>query len=99
MINTIIFDFGDIFVDLEKEAVENAFRELGLAGPHPELEELNHQYEVGQISELQFLEGFQKHIPNADILDIRKAWNTVIGEFPLERLEFLQMLSGKYRLF
>lgn len=99
MINTIIFDFGDVFLDLEKDAVVTEFNKLGLERMNPELEALNHDYEVGRITELEFLQGFQKFIPDADILDIRKAWNAVIGDFPLHRLEFLQMLCGKYRLF
>jgi FMN phosphatase YigB (HAD superfamily) len=99
MINTVIFDFGDVFVDLDKGAAVEAFKTLGLDGPNEELQRLNYNFEIGKISELEFLEGIQKEIPNADILDIRKAWNAVIGEFPLYRLEFLQMLSEKYRLF
>lgn len=99
MINTIIFDFGDIFVNLEKETSIVEFKKLGLDGPNEELLTMNDLFERGKITELQFIESFQKYIPNADILDIRKAWNSVIGEFPLYRLEFLQMLSHKYRLF
>jgi putative hydrolase of the HAD superfamily len=99
MINTIIFDFGDIFVNLEKETSINEFKKLGLDGPNEELLAMNDLFERGKITELQFIEGFQKYIPEADMLDIRKAWNSVIGEFPLYRLEFLQMLSTKYRLF
>ena len=99
MINTIIFDFGDVFINLNKDGVKDAFEKLGLFSGNRELEELNHQYEIGEISEHQFLTGFQKFIPQASLLDIRNAWNAVIGEFPLHRLEFLQMLSQKYRLF
>ncbi len=99
MINSIIFDFGDIFINLEKEASINEFKKLGLDGPNEELIAMNDLFEKGKITEMQFIEGFQKHIPNADIHDIRKAWNSIIGEFPLYRLEFLQMLSSKYRLF
>jgi FMN phosphatase YigB (HAD superfamily) len=99
MINTIIFDFGDIFVNLEKETSILEFKKLGLDGPNEELLTMNDLFERGKVTELQFIECFQKYIPNADILDIRKAWNSVIGEFPLYRLEFLQMLSQKYRLF
>lgn len=99
MINTIIFDFGDVFLNLEKEAAVAEFKKLGLHGPNEELLALNTAFEKGKISELQFIEGFQKYIPHASIDDIRFAWNTVIGEFPLYRLEFLQMLSSNYRLF
>lgn len=99
MINTIIFDFGDIFINLEKEKAVEEFKKLGLDGPNDELLMMNDQFEKGKISEVDFIQGFQKFIPQADLLEIRKAWNSVIGDFPLYRLEFLQMLSRKYRLF
>jgi putative hydrolase of the HAD superfamily len=99
MIDTIIFDFGDVFVNLDKEGTASAFRKLGLDGPNAALRELNFKYEVGQVSEQEFLDGFKKYLPNAGLAEIRAAWNTVIGDFPLHRLEFLQMLCGKYRMF
>ena len=99
MINTIIFDFGDIFINLSKETPILEFTKLGLKEWTQDLNELNLSFEKGKISELQFIEGFQKHMPNASIEEIRTAWNTVLLDFPLYRLEFLQMLSQKYRLF
>ena len=99
MINTIIFDFGDIYINLEKEATIAEFKKLGLNGPNEELLIMNDMFERGKITEQQFIDGFKKFIPEADLHQIRKAWNAVIGEFPLYRLEFLQMLSSKYRLF
>lgn len=99
MINTIIFDFGDIFINLDKEAPIVEFSKLGLKEWTEDLDQLNLSFEKGKISELQFIEGFQKHMPKASIDEIRKAWNTILLDFPLYRLEFLQMLSQKYRLF
>ncbi len=100
MITSIIFDFGDIFLNLEKEASLDAFRKLGLNGPNPTLLEKNDLFEKGQISELEFIESFQEFCPNASgIEEIREAWNKIIGEFPLYRLEFLQLLALKYKLF
>lgn len=99
MINAIIFDFGDIFINLEKEKSIEEFNKLGLNGPNEELIAKNDLFEKGQITELQFIESFQKFIPNASLEEIIKAWNSIIGDFPLYRLEFLQMLSTRYRLF
>ena len=99
MIKTIIFDFGDIFINLNKQKEIDEFKKLGLDGPNEELIQLNDAFERGKITELEFIQGFQKYLPNADIHDIRKAWNSIIGEFPLYRLEFLQKLKTKYRLF
>ncbi len=99
MINTIIFDFGDIFVNLNQKKTIQEFQKLGLNEWNDDLKNLNLEFEIGKITELQFLEGFQKYIPNADLLEIRAAWNGIIGDFPLKRLEFLQILSQKYQLF
>lgn len=100
MIDTIIFDFGDVFINLEKQVQIEAFKKLGLHEPKPELVVINDQFEKGKVSELEFLESFHQFIPDASLEDIREAWNSIIGEFPLYRLEFLQLLSyKKYRLF
>lgn len=99
MINAIIFDFGDVFINLEKEKSIEEFKKLGLDGPNEELLAQNDLFEKGKITELQFIESFQKFIPNASVEEIVKAWNSLIGDFPLYRLEFLQMLSSRYRLF
>ena len=99
MINTIILDFGDIFINLDKEATITAFKKLGLSEWNTDLNNLNMQFETGKISRENFLSGIQKHIPNASIQEIETAWCTILLDFPLYRLEFLQILSQKYRLF
>ncbi len=99
MIDTIIFDFGDIFINLDKQATVDGLKKLGLSSWNEDLDRLNISFEKGQISRDNFLLGIQKHIPNATIEDILAAWNAVLLDFPLHRLEFLQLLSQKYRLF
>jgi putative hydrolase of the HAD superfamily len=99
MINTIIFDFGDIFINLEKEVQIEEFKKIGLLNPNEELIASNDLFERGKINEVEFIHSFEKHIPNASIEEIVKAWNSLIGDFPLYRLEFLQLLTTKYRLF
>jgi putative hydrolase of the HAD superfamily len=99
MIDTIIFDFGDIFINLDKEATPLALKKLGLKEWNSNLDALNLDFEKGKISETEFILGFQNYIPNASIHQIREAWNAILIDFPLYRLEFLQMLSQKYRLF
>lgn len=99
MIDTIIFDFGDIFINLDKQATISGLQKLGLKEWSPALDRLNLLFETGDISHDDFLTGFQKEIPNAAIEEILEAWNAILADFPLYRLEFLQMLSKKYRLF
>jgi putative hydrolase of the HAD superfamily len=99
MINTIIFDFGDVFINLDKSATEEALKKLGLSKWNRDLSRLNIQFETGKISSEKFLLGIQKHVPKASIADILKAWKAILKDFPLYRLEFLQLISTKYRLF
>jgi len=99
MIDTIIFDFGDIFINLDKQATISGLQQLGMKEWNAELDRLNLLFETGDISYDDFLAGFQKELPNATTEEILKAWNAVLADFPLYRLEFLQMLSQKYRLF
>ena len=37
MINAIIFDFGDVFINLNKEHSIEEFKKLGLDGPNEDL--------------------------------------------------------------
>lgn len=99
MINTIIFDFGDVFMNLDKNASLEALKKLGLQSWNEEIDKVNQQFEKGKITEVQFMIEMKKLMPKASIDDIRAAWNSVLIDFPLARLEFLQKLSHKYRLF
>lgn len=99
MIDTLIFDFGDIFVNLNVQKCQDAFRDLGLNEWNADLDSKNEQYEKGLLTEDEFLKAIQHYIPTATLGEIKTAWNAIIGDFPEERLEFLQLLSQKYRLF
>ena len=55
MINTIIFDFGDVFMNLDKNASLEALKKLGLQSWNEEIDKVNQQFEKGKISEVQFM--------------------------------------------
>lgn len=99
MINAIIFDFGDVFIDLDKQATVESLKKLGMTQWNDDLNQLNIQFETGKITKDDFLQGIQRNIPNATTAEILEAWKAILLDFPLYRLEFLQMLSKKYRLF
>lgn len=99
MIDTIIFDFGDIFINLNKQGTISGLQKLGLKEWNAELDRLNLLFETGDISYDDFLAGFKKQLPNTGTEEILEAWNAVLGDFPSYRLDFLKELSKKYRLF
>jgi putative hydrolase of the HAD superfamily len=99
MIEAIIFDLGDVFLNLNHQASADAFKKLGLNAWTDDLKAAVILFETGKIDELEFMETIQKHLPNANLVEIREAWNAIIGDFPLERLEFLEKLQNKYDIF
>lgn len=102
MIKNIIFDFGDIFINLDKEVI---FREIekfgGSVDLSPELLKLNESYEVGHISSEHFIEQLVKVYPKASAIEIEHIWNSMLLDFPDYRLKFLESLASenKYSLF
>lgn len=101
MIKNIIFDFGDIFINLDKKAPVNAFLDLGIYAPIEQVDAINKLYEVGKISTEDFLLQYKKWLPNAFEHEIINAWDSILKDFPKYRLEFLQKLKQEntYRLF
>jgi HAD superfamily hydrolase (TIGR01509 family) len=100
MIKNIIFDFGDIFINLDKIGLQNSLRSLGLKEWNAELNTLNETYEKGKCSENDFLFEIQKHVPEKSISEIKESWCTILADFPEYRLEFLENLAQRnYRLF
>ena len=99
MIEAIIFDLGDVFLNLNHQASSAAYKKLGLMEWNDDLKSKTLLFETGKIEELQFLEAIKEYIPHAELTEIRDAWNAIIGDFPLERLEFLEKLQNKYDIF
>jgi putative hydrolase of the HAD superfamily len=100
MIKNIIFDFGDIFINLDKKGTYNAMAALGVTKITEEMIQVYHAYEKGMMTTDEFIKFFHEkfRIPEEKLVD---AWNAVLLDFPRERLLFLKKLaaSKKYRLF
>lgn len=104
-IKNVIFDFGGILVNLDKEATLKAFRALGYdadayigtyaqKGPFAPLE-------AGLITEKEFVEEIRKQacseVPAPE--QICRAWNAMLTGIPESRLRMLISLKRRYRLF
>lgn len=100
MIKNIIFDFGDIFINLDKQGTYKAMAELGVTEISQEMIQVYHNYEKGLISTDEFIQFYQDKV-NLKREDLVNAWNAVLLDFPESRLKFIQELaqSKKYRLF
>lgn len=101
MIKNIIFDFGDIFINLDKTATPNGLKPFGFNGITPALDHLMKTYEKGNCSTGDFISQAQQLFPTATTAELIEAWNAIIKNFPEERLLFIEQLAAekKYRLF
>jgi putative hydrolase of the HAD superfamily len=100
MIKNIVFDFGDVFINLNKEATFIELAKLGVEDITKEMMNVAKQYEIGVISTEKFVHFFEKEF-NINSDELIKAWNAILLDFPLHRLQFLKDLAAtkKYRLF
>lgn len=100
-IKTIIFDFGDVFINLDKEgAMKNALDIFELDELPEDLIAINTLYEQGLISSEEFIEFYTDNFQKLSKNNIIDAWNFILKDFPKNRLEFLQKLKqeNKYKL-
>lgn len=94
MIKTFLFDFGDVFLNLDKEATFRELKKLGLNGFKPEMEQLNATFEKGEITSNEFVHLYQKWFPQAKKQDLVNAWNAILLDFPKHRIEFIENLAA-----
>ena len=100
MINTLIFDFGDVFINLDKPAIERSMNKLGISTITNEMLEIAMNYEKGLISTDVFITSFTKKFPMISNKEFTIAWNSIILDFPEHRLTFIEHLASlkKYKL-
>lgn len=104
-IRNIIFDLGGVFLNLNYQLTEDAFVAAGVTDFHTYFTQhfsnpLFEQLETGKISEQDFYQGFREQT-GTSINDetIRDAWNAMLLDFPAARLQWLNEVSKRYRIF
>ena len=104
-IKNIIFDLGGVILNLDFKKAEQAFLDAGMHN-FQELFALGNvksffkDYEIGVIDDSQFIRELKTATGkewNDEVLT--GAWNAMLGDFPKERIDFLNGLKNRYRLF
>lgn len=101
MIKTIIFDFGNVFINLDiPGAIAKTHEKLEVKEIPEEIFAFNGLYEQGLISTEEFIEFYLENFPNLSKEDVIDTWNYMLKDFPEHRLNFLKELktSKKYKL-
>ena len=104
-IKNIIFDLGGVILNIDYELPQKEFKKLGVQQVEDIYSKSNQNklfddLETGKINEAQFVEQVQKlsgkNISHQSIVD---AWNSIILDFPLRRLQILEQLQLHYKTF
>ena len=103
-IDTLIFDFGGVIINLDYSKPVDEFKKLGILDSKKlyskkEQTKLFDSLECGQISDVTFLNEIRKKSNTNDLELIKKAWNSILLNIPEERVHLLKKLSSKYKLF
>jgi putative hydrolase of the HAD superfamily len=101
MIDTLIFDFGDVFINLDKKgAYQSALQILRTDKIPIAVTQINQQYEMGLINDDAFLQFYKSHFFWLSNDIIIESWNSMIKDFPEYRLDFLKELKneGRFKL-
>ena len=104
-IKNIIFDLGGIFLDIHYQLTREAFINLGIKN-FDELFTQHHannlfeDLETGKILEFEFYDLFRNEANiNLSNEQIKTAWNALLGDFPIERLAWLEKIKQLYNIY
>jgi len=99
---TIIFDFGNILINLDYKkcfaSFEKAIGQDFSKGLPPKTKEHLHKYDRGHINTEAFLWHLQQYSPDTEVRDIIAAWNDILGELPISRFQMIEALIPHYNI-
>lgn len=103
--SSIIFDLGGVLYDIDPQLSFEAFRRLGINDfkvyySFKSQMDVFDDLEKGLISAGEFC-GSIRQISGLDLTDeqITESWNALLVGMPLENIQLLRDISGKYRIF
>ena len=93
MIKTIIFDFGDVFINLDKEGTNRKLKEMNVDKLPESITAKNREYEQGFVTSDEISEYYRTHVPQLNEDTFVESWNSMLLEFPEYRFRFIQKLA------
>jgi len=95
MIKTIIFDFGDVFINLDKPATMREMNKYEIEELSESLLDINQRYEKGLISSTEFVKSYQTEHSQLQENQFKNSWNAILIDFPEYRYQFLKKLAAE----
>ena len=104
-IKSIIFDLGGVILNLNYSKTEDEFRKIGVLNfkefySQKKQTLLFDDFEKGKIKPEEFIKSF-KESENLKIkeIDFINAWNAMLLEIPIEKLQFIDGLKKDYKIY
>ena len=104
-VKAVIFDLGGVILNINYQKTIEAFEKLGIKKSEKlynqfDQEKLFDAYETGDLSSESFVTEIQKRLDKTVPKEaVVKAWNTMIGDFPSHKLDFINDLCKKIPCF
>ena len=102
----IIFDLGNVLLNLDFDASIEAFKKLGLDNKVVDKKQaysdpVFYELETGNISAKEFRKQIREILNNPDATDqqIDDAWTAMILNIPAERVQTVQQLRNNYNIY
>lgn len=104
-VKNIVFDLGGVILNIDYNKPAKAFKELGVNDfsnlySKAAQDNIFNKLETGMITQQVFFDEI-RNITNLVLSNekIEHAWNTIILDFPVERIKLLESLKNNYRTF
>ena len=103
-IKSIIFDLGAVLLNISYQKTIEEFDKLGIKNSSTFYSKklqtnIFNLLETGEISESDFIKEIQKHCTEATNTQILYAWNAMLLDLPLHRVELLKQLKKDFNLY
>ena len=104
-IKNIIFDLGGVIINIDHHQTAHAFEKLGVPDfinyfSHSSQNDIFDLHEKGKISDSEFRKMVMQETNltiSEDLFD--EAWNAILLDIPNDRIDLLNELRSKYRIF
>jgi HAD superfamily hydrolase (TIGR01509 family) len=103
-IKSIIFDLGAVLLNISYQKTIEEFDKLGIKNSSTFYSKklqtnIFNLLETGEISESDFIKEIQKHCTESTNTQILYAWNAMLLDLPLHRVELLKQLKTEYNIY
>jgi len=105
-IKNIIFDLGNVLLDIDYNKTTKAFEDLGFANFKNDfysplkMNALFEDLETGKVTEETFYESIKAVSPHpVSNEQLQTAWDALFLDFRIESLAFLEQIASKYSLY